>query len=316
MFISQSQTLNNFYLALFVNLLIYILILMAAPIVIQGFLSLFKGKVTNIKTIYLYAFSTGMFLIIGTVGFLGEGFNTADQFVHSVSYKGETIAHTWRGYIIQALLVGGGALIGLTFVILGRFIFVKASKTDFHSNHSEHNHSEHLISLKEFDNPKAAWMAIIMLMSHRIVDGLFLGYAVFILQTSPQNAKQMLPLILTFNIHFLVEIIIVYYRQIQYGQKKSKAILYNFLTFLLIIPFMFIGAYSGSLLLKNKWLIALIFSLGGAIMLFMGVFELIPEFIHVRNQSPRILYTTFIIFALAIVFTLILLCFHSHINTA
>ncbi|SYV89880.1 Uncharacterised protein [Metamycoplasma alkalescens] len=53
--------------------------------------------------------------------------------------------------------------------------------------------------------------------------------------------------------------------------------------------------------------------MGGSIILFTSVFELIPEFIHIRNKNPKILYLTLITFAFSIVLTIMLLSFHSHI---
>ncbi|TPR53393.1 hypothetical protein [Metamycoplasma neophronis] len=310
MFIPISSFNYNLYLAILVNLLIYIVILLGAPTIILGVLSLFKIKATERKTIYLYAFSTGMFLMIGSVGFIREAFNRSNMFFHELVGKqkiSESSLPWW-----MALLIGLSAAIGLFVVILGRYIFVRTKKIKFHQNHEAHNHSDHLISFKDFDNPKAAWMAIIMLMSHRIIDGLYLGYSVFALTLGNTGYRANIPLIVTFNIHILLEVIIVYYRQIQYGEKKWKAILYNFLTFLLIIPFMFLGAFLGPQLDKAGWLLPSLLAMGGSIIVFMSVFELIPEFIHVRNQKAKVLYTTFAIFAAAIVFTLILLCFHSH----
>jgi len=88
-----------------------------------------------------------------------------------------------------------------------------------------------------------------MLLSHRLIDGLVLGLSVYQLTTNGVN-KANLALIITFNIHLLLEVVIVYYRQIQYGEKKSKAILFNFITLILIIPIMFLGAFIGKFLNK------------------------------------------------------------------
>ncbi|WP_369086036.1 ZIP family metal transporter [Metamycoplasma spumans] len=302
-----AEKFPNLQIAVLVNVLIYIAIMLGAPTIILGFLSLFKLKPTEKKSIYLYAFSAGMFLMIGSVGFIRESFTIANNYLHDLKFS-DKIIPSW-----MALIIGVGAAIGLLIVILGRYLFVKSKKIHFHKDHEAHNHSDHLISFKDFDNPKAAWMAIIMLMSHRIIDGLFLGFSVYSLTLTDTSANANIPLIISFNIHILLEVIIVYYRQIQYGEKKRKAILYNFLTFLLIIPFIFIGAFTGKFLLNNRWLLSSLFAMGGSIIVFMSVFELIPEFIHARNQKPKVLYTTFSIFAASIVFTLILLTFHAHI---
>ncbi|AYK04629.1 ZIP family metal transporter [Metamycoplasma hominis] len=313
MFIGTSAFNGNITLATFVNLIIYILILLGVPSLVLGVISIFKLKITDKKNIYIYAFATGMFLMIGTVGFFKESFDWSNSYLHGLRAYSETNI-PW----IQAAIIGLSALLGLILVILGRFIFVKYLKTDVHADHDKHNHSDHLFSIKDFDNPRAAWGAILMLMSHRIIDGLFLGYNVYTLTSIGGTYKANIPLIITFNIHILLEILVVYYRQIQYGEKKSKAILYNFLTFLLIIPFMLIGGLLGQYIEHSKvfWIIPSFLALGGGIITFMSIFELVPEFIHVRNQSPKVLYTSFALFSLGLVLTIVILCFHTHTATA
>lgn len=69
MFIGTSAFNGNITLATFVNLIIYILILLGVPSLVLGVISIFKLKITDKKNIYIYAFATGMFLMIGTVGF-------------------------------------------------------------------------------------------------------------------------------------------------------------------------------------------------------------------------------------------------------
>ncbi|MBN0970759.1 ZIP family metal transporter [Mycoplasma phocoeninasale] len=308
MFIS-TDIIPNLYLCIFVNLLIYIAILLVAPTIILGILSSFKMKSSNKGNIYLYAFSAGMFLMIGSVGFLQEAF-TRMKNNHNL-FNSDLEFNIWT-----AIIIGLSSLIGLSMVILGRFLFVKIvkkSNVNIHNDHAEHSHSDHLISIKDVDNPKAAWLAIIMILSHRIIDGIFIGYSIYSLTLRGIGYRSAIPLLISFNIHIVIEVIIVYYRQIQYGEKKGKAILYNFLTFLLIIPFMFIGAFLGRQFDLTKWVTPALFAMGGSIIVFMSVFELIPEFIHARNQSSKILYTTFSIFALAIVFTVVLLSFHGHV---
>ncbi|SFW06918.1 Uncharacterised protein [Chlamydia abortus] len=88
-----------------------------------------------------------------------------------------------------------------------------------------------------------------MMLSHRIIDGLVLGISVYQV-TANGISKANLGLIITFNIHLLLEVVLIYYRQLQYGEKKGKAILFNFVTLLLIVPIMFIGAFLGKYINK------------------------------------------------------------------
>ncbi|ENY68484.1 Hypothetical protein, predicted transmembrane protein [Metamycoplasma auris 15026] len=305
-------SIKNGNLSLFLNLVVYISIIVALPLVMLGIFALFKNKPNQSKNgnglVYMYSFSTGMFLMIGTFGFMREGYEIAKVFTHSYL----NFSEIGRTAVLSAIM-GVSCLIGLAIAIGGRYIFIKASKTDPHKEHIEHSHSDHLISFKDIDNPKAAWLAIIMLLSHRIVDGFFIGYAVFRIWYANNTFSSSIVLLITFTIHILIEMAIVYFRQIQYGEKKSKAILYNFLTFLLIIPFIFIGAYSGIVISTNlSWIQSALLTMGGAIIVFTSVFELVPEFIHIRNKDLKTLYITLSVFALSIAFTIILLSFHTH----
>ncbi|PZV98765.1 hypothetical protein [Metamycoplasma auris] len=306
---------ENFNLTLFLNLLIYILIIISLPLVMLGIFALFKNKstkkVNGNALVYMYSFSTGMFLMIGTFGFMREGYEIAKVFTHAY-LNSETYSEIGRTAILSAIM-GISSLIGLAIAIGGRYIFIRASKIDPHKEHSEHSHSDHLISFKDIDNPKAAWLAIIMLLSHRIVDGFFIGYAIFRIVWAGNTFSSSIILLITFTIHILIEMAIVYFRQIQYGEKKSKAILYNFLTFLLIIPFIFAGAFSGVYISTNlSWIQSSLLTMGGAIIVFTSIFELVPEFIHIRNKDIKTLYITLAVFALSIAFTIILLSFHTH----
>lgn len=312
MFLTIKNFNGNLELTILVNLLIYILILLSIPLIFMGIISLFKVRVTSKKSIYLYAFSTGMFLMIGAAGFIKEGYVLLEQWFHDSSTTGGLKYTGGKPAIEQsyiALIVGLSALIGLGTVILGRFLLTR--KKELHKDHKEHDHSEHFVSFNDIDNPKEAWTAILMLLSHRLIDGLVLGLSVYQLTTNGVN-KANLALIITFNIHLLLEVVIVYYRQIQYGEKKSKAILFNFITLILIIPIMFLGAFIGKFLNKVGWLIPSLEILGGSIIVFMAIVELVPEFIHYRNENKKVIYTTLIIFALSIILTLILLSFHTH----
>ncbi|AZZ65754.1 hypothetical protein DMC14_003120 [Metamycoplasma phocicerebrale] len=304
----------NLYLLLFLNLLVYIPILVALPLLLMGLLSLIKTeKIRNNKNflIYIYAFSTGMFLMLGAFGFLREGYDIAKSYTHGGTF-------VQSSEIIRTLTVVGimgiSALIGFSLVIGGRYLFIKKAKIDPHTEHEEHNHSDHLISFKDIDNPKAAWLAILLLLSHRVIDGFFIGYTIFKIIVSKNTFSSSLMLLITFTLHILFEISIVYFRQIQYGEKKRKAVMYNFLTFILIIPFIFMGAFFGTFLGGTlKWIQSGILTMGGAIIVFTSVFELIPEFIHIRNKNTKTLYSTFITFSAAIVITIILLSFHTHV---
>ncbi|QJR44404.1 hypothetical protein [Mycoplasma miroungirhinis] len=314
MFFKEIDFNNNLELTILVNLLIYAFILLAAPVIISLILSAIKPKFSKDKMIYLYAFSTGMFLIIGSAGFIKEAIINLESWFHSNETNGGlklTGGNVTKEQLYMAIIVGINAIIGLTLVIIWRYISIKKHKGHIHKSHEEHGHSDHIISFNDIDNPKAAWIAILMLLIHRIIDGLVLGLSVYQM-TSSNYTNPNIGLIVTFNIHILVENIIIYYRQTQYGQTKWKAIKYNLYTMLLIVPILFVGAFVGKYLDYQKWMIPSFQIIGGVIIVFTAIFELVPEFIHNRNSSVKVLYTTFTFFALSIILTLIMLSFHSH----
>ncbi|BAP39795.1 ZIP family metal transporter [Metamycoplasma canadense] len=314
--IINDEIISNIYLNLFVNTIFYTLILMIFPVILLAILSLIKIKKetnNNNSLIYMYSFSTGMFLMIGAFGFLREGYNIAQIFTHDPSTG---ISKEIYRMLVIVGIVGISSLVGFSLVIGGKYLFIKKSKIDLHSEHHNHDHSDHLVSFKDIDNPKAAWLAILMLLSHRIIDGLFIGYSISRIILTKNTFSSSLILLITFTIHMIFEMIIVYFRQIQYGEKKKKAILYNFLTFLLIIPFILIGAFTGVALSQNslQWIQSGLLIMGGSIIIFTAVFELIPEFIHIKNKDTKTLYKTLIIFSLSIVLTIMILSFHTHIR--
>ena len=296
MFFNVEKFNNNFELTIFVNLLIYSLILFSVPLLFMGLLSCFKIKINKKATIYMYAFSTGMFLIIGAAGFIKEGYIGLETWFHDSSAIG---GYQYTGGNVRieqafiAIIVLVTAFLGLGIVILSKYLIAKKSKNvELHKDHAEHGHSDHIISFNDIDNPKAAWVAILMMLSHRIIDGLVL--------------------IITFNIHLLLEVVLIYYRQLQYGEKKGKAILFNFVTLLLIVPIMFIGAFLGKYINKVGWLMPSWEIFGGVIIVFMAIVELVPEFIHFRNEDRKTIFTTLTLLALGIIITLIMLSFHTH----
>ncbi|QJG66842.1 hypothetical protein [Mycoplasma phocoenae] len=291
---------NNLNLTIFVNLLIYLSFLLVIPVLISLVMSFIKPKLKSNSMIWLYSFSMAMFLVLGTMGFLKEGHEVIEQNYSEANHKWTT-----------ALIMGCSSLIGLSLLIGWRYLSISKHKGHIHKHHAQHNHSDHIINFSEIDNPKAAWTAIMMLMSHRLVGGITLGMSVYHM-TNEGYASLDIGLILTFNLHIIIETITIFYRQVQYGQTKAKATLYNFYTLLTIVPLMFIGAFSAQYIYSIPWLLASMDTIAGVIILFTAIFELVPEVIHIRNEKPKVLYMTFIMFALGIVFTIVLLSFHSH----
>lgn len=303
---------GNINLAIFVNLLIYILILLTVPSLFILLLSFIKPKLKPTSNFYLYAFSSAIFVLIGTVGLIGESLEHGREFIGRLETNNILRVNEAIEAGLAIGITAGGALIGLTVVILFRFLFIKKFG-EIHHTHGMHGHNDLITNVHDIDSKtiKAAWLVIFLILSHRMIDGFILGGTTYRF-TSDSNEPLSIGFIITFNLHILVEAVIIYYRQIQYGQKRWKAVMYNFLTTLVIVPIMFLGAYINPYLQRLGWFLPVVNASGGAIITFVGIIEIVPEFIHFKDMQSKEWYKVIIAFALGIIVALILLSFHTH----
>lgn len=303
---------NNLHLAIFVNLLIYILILLTVPSLFILLLSFIKPKLKPTSNFYLYAFSSAIFVLIGTVGLIGESLENGREFIGRLESGNILKVNEAIEAGLAIGITAGGALIGLTVVILFRFLFIKKFG-EIHHTHGMHGHNDLITNVHDIDSKtiKAAWLVIFLILSHRMIDGFILGGTTYRF-TFGSNKGLNIGFIITFNLHILVEAVIIYYRQIQYGQKRWKAVMYNFLTTLVIVPIMFLGAYINPYLQRLGWFLPVVNASGGAIITFVGIIEIVPEFIHFKDMQSKEWYKVIIAFALGIIVALILLSFHTH----
>ncbi|WP_215739982.1 ZIP family metal transporter [Mesomycoplasma hyorhinis] len=268
-----------------------------------------KPRIKKITNTYLYSLSAGLLLIVATAGLLREAYENAEKFTFQQAIQTGKLFWAENSQFWVALLVGSGAILGVFTIFIVRFFFVKKFNNETHSNHKEHNHDDHIINFKDIDNPKAAWLAIILLLSHRTIDGFILGSIVSKISI---GQKLNYGLIITFVAHILIEILIIYYRQIQYGEKVWKAVVYNLLTTVLLIPIITIGAFINRFLEQAGWILPIVNASGGAILSFVVIVELVPEFIHLRSGAKKQWYFTLIWFVCGIIIASILLSFHAH----
>lgn len=307
---------GNINLTIFINFLLYSLFLILLPIIMIFVVSKFKPNIKKSSNVYLYAFSSAILILIATFGFFSEShLGISDALVAggklSNTALGKWIAEDsgFRQQLLTSIIITSGAALGIILSLLSRIYFSKFFGSETHQDHSHHEHQDHIISFNDVDNPKAAWLAILLLLSHRIVDGIILGTTITKVSLGqPINVG----LIVTFNIHIFIEVLIIYYRQIQYGQKIKKAVIYNLISTIIFLPVMLISAFLGAFFEKVWWLTPFITAAAGAIITFVTIIELVPEFIHLKDADKKKWYNTLIFFCLGILVALVVLSFHSH----
>lgn len=139
-FISPQAVGDNINLAIFINLLIYVVFLLTVPTILILCLTFIKPKLKQNQLFNLYAFSSALLLSIGTLGLLFEATDGVTGFVSSALAAYSETNQT----LIKIAIIVGGAILGLTLVISFRFLYIHFTKQD-HCNHT-HDHSLHIMN--------------------------------------------------------------------------------------------------------------------------------------------------------------------------
>ncbi|MGL5521745.1 MAG: ZIP family metal transporter [Metamycoplasmataceae bacterium] len=285
---------------------------------IYGFLlPVIKPTLSKKASIYLYSFSSGFFIILGIFGFLFEAKEQIGEWSHMNNIS---TAQEWG---ISIGILGGGLLLVLLSTLgLKYFIskkFNQKSLTEQNHDHKndllEHTHNHEMLVFNNNDiNPKTKKFALSLILSHRIPGGLITGILISdIANSATLNITQILFLI-TFVLHIIPEELIFYYRQIEMGINKWKASFNSFLGTAILIPFIFIGAYSAEAISKfEAWDIisAFINVCVGGFFIFIAIVEFIPEYLH-RKIETKTFYNSMIFLIFGIVICVIIFSLHSH----
>lgn len=309
--VNHASSVNQ--LNVFINILILLAIAIGTPSLVIIVLSFFKFKITRVVRIYLYSFVAGIVLILGTVGFISEAISHSKEYFTNLS---EQIASGTHHHDLKAVdilqivgVVGGGCIIGLGGVLTMRY-FISHSHKELHEHHHMHDHNDQWYNSSDIDNVKVKWLPIILLMLHRCVDGITLG---FMANTSNGQIAQFdnWGMIIIFAIHLIPTTIIIYLIQLDIQQgKRLKALLITLGINLAMIPFTLIGGFLITNIQSIWWLLPLLFSISGSVLVVMSILELIPEFIHYRNSKTKIWFGSIGLFIFGLLLAVILLCIH------
>lgn len=292
--------MNN-YLLLTYNLLILISIIVLIPILCTFIFSLLKRKNFKNLNIYLYSFTAGLLFIIGTMGFLAESY--------------EKILHRYENdkfyYLYLFLTIGLGSIFGVIISILSRFVVARKNNNKL-IEHCEHNHIVDIFNLSDLNKKSSSWSTIILLLSHRIIEGLSLGMLIVSSMKNEIFRFENLGIILVFIIHIIPETIVIYDRLEKMNISRTKIFIHILVMKLIIIPFLFIGAFLFNFLNNYVYLISALMACTGVILIFVAVIEIVPEFIHTSKINAKTWYTTLGFFGLGLITSILISLIHSH----
>ncbi|WP_435128975.1 ZIP family metal transporter [Mycoplasma sp. 6243] len=331
LYLGINNGINNPYLSKFLLSLIFLIVLLMVPIILSFVLPIFKKQIQKTK-VYLYAFSTGFFIILASFGFLRESLEVASH--HSEIFGEGTSVY----YLSNIGMVGGGILVGLTFAFVLKFVIssklnkqlMKSKKLSVfvhehkHSN-SEHDHThshEEFLSNREdklqlVENTllaktegKLKLIALLLLLTHRIPEGLLIGYNLSQVAADVSKASDItVAYFISLILHLIPEETIFYLRLRDAGFSPWKALFTSFAGLGLFLPFILIGIYGGDFV--SDPLKSLIYSGIGGIFIFTSLVEFFPEFYHEIFNKKKWFITLLMLF-LGVVFSVIILSIHSH----
>lgn len=299
-------------LNIFINILILLSLAIGVPGAIVSGLSLFKLKINKNVETYLYAFTAGLIIILGTVGFISEAISHAKEHFFADGNTHSALSFIQTLELIS--VVGSGTLIGIAIVVLSRFLFTKLSNKqgDLHNNHFDHNHHEFLFNQSDIDNKKMKWIPILLLLGHRLVDGIVLGF-----MANTQNnviaGFDNWGMIIVFVLHLIPTTIIIYLIQLDIqNNKRLKSLGITWLILFIMLPFTLIGGFLINNINSVWWLMPLFYAISGSLMTLASILEIIPEFIHNRNAGLKQWIFTTIWLGFGLTLAIILITVHSH----
>lgn len=272
--------------------------IISIPIIFGIILPLFKPTIKKKSYIYLYSLSSGFILVLGLFGLITQPLMEYSNVAHKSK---------WVTFGIGV----GGSIVGMVIAFAIRHLLHNEKNSDLHKDHKQrHNHEDYIFNIKEIQCKKEKSTMIILLLLHKLPAGLTLGLGAAL---SIQNGNKILGFgaLAALILHMLPELLTIYYRQIEMGVNKWKAMLNLILMQLILIPFIFIGTALGESLNNNKWFITFILTIAGAILVFTAIVEMIPEFID-QDFTHNKWHKTIILFIIGFVLAIGILLVHHH----
>lgn len=287
---------------LYLNGLIISAIVFFVPLLVTLVFYLFRIKFNSIKITYLYAFVTGLLLVLSIFGFINESYMLLKEHFE--------VNNEHPNMLIVVGVIASGVVLGVCLGIFSKWIYFFKTKKQC-DNHKNNLHGDCVYEQKQ--NPKFhdKVMSIVFLLMHNLVDGIVLG---FLLYDSGEKILQIenLGLLIGFALHLVATTICIYYINLLKTNKRHVSFLLAISSNLIIIPFIFVGIaityYSGSI----YWLFPFFLSITSGSLIFVTLMEFIPEFLHKHHLCTKewFFMMVFITIGIALGFGLSLI--HTH----
>lgn len=309
---------------------IVLLILLCIPVFITLIFSHQKNKITGKSKMYLYAFSSGFFLVMALFGFMRESLEVSTTYGATwLATKNLNDIKSYQ-YLLNFGVVFGGFIVGLLFAFTVKNVIaykinkkllanskMKAFVHDHsHDEHHSHDHPEFLfndsdqIDIVDKVSAKLKIVALILLLTHRIPEGILLGYNLSLL-IEGKNTSLTLTYFLSLIFHLIPEEIVFYYRLRESGYSTWKSLLLSFLGLSLFLPFMMLGIFIGGYLNHAWYLKAMFLSAIAGVFVFTSIVEFVPEFYHNKIDKKSLSRSVLLVF-LGIITSALILIFHVH----
>lgn len=275
------------------------LIILCVPLVVAMFMPLFdRHKHGGAKTLYLYAFTAGFFLVLGLFGEMNEGRSIALD-----AATADAPNNSWLSAGYQMAVLFGGGMIGLGCALSVKFFVAKRAArgrldapVDDHDAHvAFHNHPHaHEALLKSNAKRSEKAVAVYLVLSHRLAAGFFLGITLYGLSSPASStdahahgATAGAAFLIGFFLHLIPEEAVIYFRLRAMGASRFKAAGTSAALLLLLVPFIFLGVNTGGYVDELWWLSGSIHVMVGVLLAFVAAVEFLPEAVRELKNLRR-----------------------------
>lgn len=304
LFLCRKVTMTQIQMLITVILVISIIVV-GIPLVCGLLLPVIKPKINKKTNKYLYAFSSGFFVVMSTVLFIGESKTHLEEHFSTIFPSNVVVAK-----LITGLIIAGVVMFGLTISLGLKYLFAKNSNKTNAIDAHDHDHDKLIFNLNDH-NPKSKSFAIFFLLSHRIPDGLIIGMLCSQIAREGIDVTNIV-FLCSFILHIIPEELIIYYRQIDMGIKRKKATINSLIAIIAIIPLIIVGSVVAWFSIDNEIAIHVVQLISASFLLFISIVEFIPEFIHDIKDNGKLWYITILVWILGVSIGIFILSFHDH----